>query len=144
MKKQTLFLVAGGMLAFASCNNEGAGGYTDAQVDSMVNARVELIQAELEAQNDSLINARAYEIADSIIAASKGVTKTTSKSTKPTTSATPPKEEPKPATIGNGKPKIGDKKNQDDNTIGNGKPKIGDKKNQDDNSIGNGKPKIGK
>ena len=98
MKKQTLFLIAGGMLAFASCNNEGAGGYTDAQVDSMVNARVELIQAELEAQNDSLINARAYEIADSIIAASKGGTKTTSRSTKPSTPAkTTPAAPEKPA-----------------------------------------------
>lgn len=74
MKKQTLLLMAGGILALASCNNEQAAdaGMNQAQVDSAVNARVEEIRAELMAQNDSLINALAQWKADSIIAAMKG------------------------------------------------------------------------
>ncbi len=72
MKKQALFLMAGALVAFASCNtatnNEGA---SQAQIDSMVNARVEEIRLEMMSQNDSLINAMALVKADSIIAAMK-------------------------------------------------------------------------
>ncbi len=73
MKKQTLLLLAGGMLAFASCNNApaGGGGMSQAQVDSAVNARVDAMRTELTMQNDSLINAMAQIKADSMIAAMK-------------------------------------------------------------------------
>ncbi len=75
MKKQSLLLLAGGMLALASCQNEAAApaaGPSEAQIDSMVNARVEAIRTELMASNDSLINALAQWKADSMIAAMKG------------------------------------------------------------------------
>lgn len=82
MKKQLLLLTAGGMLAFASCKNEAPvadAGASQAQIDSIVNARVEEIRAELMAQNDSLINALAQWKADSMIAAMKGAKPTASK-----------------------------------------------------------------
>lgn len=75
MKKQLLLLTAGGMLALASCKNEApatAAGPSDAQIDSMVNARVEEMRTQLMAENDSLINALAQWKADSMIAAMKG------------------------------------------------------------------------
>ncbi|OSZ79322.1 hypothetical protein CAP35_14005 [Chitinophagaceae bacterium IBVUCB1] len=75
MKKQSLLLLAGGMLALASCQNEAAApaaGPSEAQIDSMVNARVEEARMELMASNDSLINALAQWKADSMIAAMKG------------------------------------------------------------------------
>ncbi|MBN8671716.1 MAG: hypothetical protein ACK4EY_03790 [Flavipsychrobacter sp.] len=94
MKKQTLLLLAGGMLAFASCQNEapaGSAGPSEAQIDSMVNARVEAMRSELMAQNDSLINALAQWKADSMIAAMKGA--------KPAATPKPaPKPAPKPTT----------------------------------------------
>jgi len=93
MKKQTLLLLAGGMLAFASCQNEapaGNAGPSEAQIDSMVNARVEAIRSELMLQNDSLINALAQWKADSMIAAMKGA--------KPAATKPAPKPAPKPTT----------------------------------------------
>lgn len=138
MKKQTLLLLAGGMLAFASCQNEapaGNAGPSEAQIDSMVNARVEAIRGELMLQNDSLINALAQWKADSMIAAMKGA--------KPAASAKPvakpkPVETPKPKTVGNGKPSMSG--NTTPGTVGNGKPSMsGDKK---DGTVGNGKPSM--
>ena len=76
MKKQLLFITAGTMLAFASCKNEtpatAEAGASQAQIDSMVNAKVDAIRADLMAQNDSMINAMAQWKADSMIAAMKG------------------------------------------------------------------------
>lgn len=74
MKKQSLLLITGGLLAMASCNTEPAGNAEDAQatIDSTVNARVEQIRLELQAQNDSIINEMAMYRADSIIAARTG------------------------------------------------------------------------
>lgn len=142
MKKQGLLLIAGGLLALASCQNDANTGASDAQIDSMVNARVEELRMEMMMQNDSLINAMATLKADSICGAKTGGT-STSGTKKPSTN-TPSKPEPtKPTTIGNGKPRLGDKANQDPNTVGNGKPRMGDKKDQDANTIGNGKPKMG-
>ncbi len=92
MKKQTLFLMAGGLLAFASCNTE-TGGYTEAYVDSVVNERVAQIQMELEEQNEARIHALALEKADSILAARAGKTTTTKKTTT-TSKTTAPKEAP--------------------------------------------------
>lgn len=74
MKKQSLLLISGGLLALASCNTEPAAdtGDTQAKIDSMVNERVEQIRLELQAQNDSIINEMAMYRADSIIAARTG------------------------------------------------------------------------
>ena len=72
MKKQALFLMAGALVAFASCNNAPTEGASQAQIDSTVNARVEEIRLQLMAENDSLINALAQMKADSMIAAMKG------------------------------------------------------------------------
>ena len=145
MKKQTLVLLAGGLLTFAACTNDQAtGGYTQEQLDSAVNARVTEIQAQLQASNDSAINALAQIKADSMLAAMKGggsVTRsTTTKTTTPatsttttTTTTTPPR------TVGNGKPDM--KGEKGDGTIGNGKPRMGGEK-KDDGTIGDGKPKM--
>ncbi len=142
MKKQSLLLISGGLLALASCNTEPAAdtGDSQAKIDSMVNERVEQIRLELQAQNDSIINEMAMYRADSIIAARTG--KAAPSRPKPkapqaddrATETTKEVEE----TVGSGKPRIGDK-NKDE--VGSGKPKIGDKK--DDNEVGSGKPKIG-
>lgn len=112
MKKQTLLLMAGGLMALASCNNNAgeATGASQAQIDSMVNARVEEIRTQMMASNDSLINAMAAMKADSIIAAMKNTggtitktTKTVIKPTKPTppTNVTPAHKSPEgPANTG--------------------------------------------
>lgn len=74
MKKQSLLLITGGLLAMASCNTEPAAtaDNSQAKIDSMVNERVEQIRLELQAQNDSIINEMAMYRADSIIAARTG------------------------------------------------------------------------
>jgi len=74
MKKQSLLLITGGLLAMASCNTEPAAtaDNSQAKIDSMVNERVEQIRLELQAQNDSIINEMAVFRADSIIAARTG------------------------------------------------------------------------
>lgn len=74
MKKQSLLLITGGILAFASCNTDTAAtaDNSQAKIDSMVNERVEMIRAELEAKNDSIINEMAIYRADSIMAAMTG------------------------------------------------------------------------
>lgn len=94
MKKQALFLLAGGLLTFAACTNEqvSSGGFTQEQVDSAVNARVAELQAAMQASNDSAINALAQWKADSMIAAAKGQTTSTPKPT--TKTNTPPKQDP--------------------------------------------------
>ncbi len=102
MKKQTLLLMAGGLMALASCNNNAgeATGASQAQIDSMVNARVEEIRTQMMASNDSLINAMAAMKADSIIAAMKNtggtITKTTKTVIKPSapTNVTPAQKAP--------------------------------------------------
>lgn len=141
MKKQSLLLITGGLLAMASCNTEPAGSAEDAQatIDSTVNARVEEIRLELQAQNDSIINEMAMYRADSIIAARTGkAAPARPRPTAPvsTDRATETSKEVQEETIGNGKPRIG----KDNDEIGSGKPKIGDKK---DDEVGSGKPKIG-
>lgn len=98
MKKQSLLLVTGGILAFASCNTDTAGTVDNSQakIDSMVNERVEMIRAELEAKNDSIINERAIYLADSMMAVAAGKPAPARKpSTKPAEQPTPAKDEPK-------------------------------------------------
>ena len=73
MKKQSLLLITGGILAFASCNSDTATtDNSQAKIDSMVNERVEEIRMELQLKNDSIINELAIYRADSIMAAAKG------------------------------------------------------------------------
>lgn len=74
MNKYKLTLVAGAVLAFASCNPEAGNNEENdqAMVDSMVDARVEEIRMELLQRNDSIINALAMWKADSILAAKTG------------------------------------------------------------------------
>lgn len=143
MKKQGLLLIAGGLLALASCQNDANNGASDAQIDSMVNARVEELRMEMMMQNDSLINEMALMKADSICGAKTGSGSSASGTKKPGSNTSSKPEPTKPSTIGNGKPRLGDKANQDPNTVGNGKPRLGDKRDQDANTIGNGKPKMG-
>ena len=82
MKKQSLLLMGGALLACASCQQENtAGGFTQEQVDSIVNVRVQEQMITLQASNDSVINAVAQWKADSIIAAMKGNAPATPKPT---------------------------------------------------------------
>lgn len=144
MKKQSLLLITGGILAFASCNPDTSGNAEEmqAKVDSIVNARVEQIRMELQEKNDEYIMEMAIYRADSIMAIKTGKKVVAKKPKTPvvetagSTSTTNPVEEKK-ETIGNGKPKMG---NSDPNTIGNGKPKMG---NNSSDEVGNGKPKMG-
>jgi hypothetical protein len=72
MKKQALLIVAGGLMIFASaCNNQQSNTPSQGQVDSMVNARVDKMQDDMQAKNDSIINAQAKAQADSIAIATK-------------------------------------------------------------------------
>lgn len=104
MKKQALFLLAGGLLTFAACTNDQApaGGYTQEQVDSAVDARLLELQAQMQATNDSTINVLAQWKADSMIAAAKGQKPATTKprvNTPPPTTTTPvATPDPKPTT----------------------------------------------
>lgn len=102
MKKQSILFLAGGLLALASCNNNaGNGGMTQAQVDSIVNIKVQEMTVQMQASNDSMINSVAQMKADSMIAAMKGATSSSSHTTKhssttsaPATTATPPPPPP--------------------------------------------------
>ncbi len=99
MRKQSFLFIAGAaLLALASCQpNTNETAPDQAQIDSMVNARVEELRLEMLAQNDSLINALAIQKADSIVAAMKGGS---TPARKPTASKPPVKETPKPTTPG--------------------------------------------
>ena len=80
IKKQTLLVLAGGLLTFAACTNEAKDGeYTQEQVDSIVDARVMEMQTQMQMSNDSAINALAQWKADSMIAAAKGQAPSTPK-----------------------------------------------------------------
>lgn len=141
MKKQSLLLITGGLLAMASCNTEPAAtaDNSQAKIDSMVNERVEQIRLELQAKNDSIINEMAIYRADSIIAARTGKKTTARPKPAPSTGVDKPADKPvkEEQTVGSGKPKIG---NKDEGEVGNGKPKIG---NKNEAEVGSGKPKIG-
>jgi hypothetical protein len=71
MKKQSFLLLAGTFLTITACNTTNDNQYSEAQIDSMVNARVDEMRLQMMTQNDSLINALAAQRADSIIAAMK-------------------------------------------------------------------------
>ena len=83
MKKQSLLLIGGALLAFASCQPESStdGMYTQEQVDSIVDARVMEQMMVLQNNNDSVINALAQMKADSMIAELKAGKPVTTKTT---------------------------------------------------------------
>lgn len=85
MKKQSFLLMAGALMALASCQNDNSNTADQAQIDSMVNARVEEMRIQMMAANDSLINIEAQRRADSIIAAMKGGNTVTTHTTRTTT-----------------------------------------------------------
>ena len=117
MKKQTLLLLAGGLLTIASCTSEAGGGYTQEQVDSAVNARVAEMQAAMQASNDSAINALAQLKADSMIAAMKGTPvppKSTTKAPPKTTTPTAPVQTAPPPKA---KDDVTDRKNSNSNDV---------------------------
>jgi len=104
MKKYILLFGAGSMLALASCG----GGETKPEesqqaIDSAVNAKMQVKEAEMKAYNDSIINAAAIEKAkaDSIKAAAEQIKasggKSTGKTSKPSSKPTPPPPPPTPA-----------------------------------------------
>ncbi|WP_118976678.1 hypothetical protein [Taibaiella koreensis] len=146
MKQRLLILAAATAVAFAACNggNNQEGSYTKAQLDSITTAKTDSAAAALKAQNDSAINAKAADearkadslrVIDSVIAATKKSSSTTTtvikKSgnggiKKTTTKKENVEESSEPATIGRGKPAMGDNqpKKEDNNTIGRGKPKM--------------------
>lgn len=138
MKKYFLLFAAGGLLTLASCGGENTPTET-INVDSLAQVKVDSIAAAEKAISDSTIAAQAVITADSLrmvmrddsiaAAAAKAAgrkapaKRVVTKSTTTEVEVAPP---PPPQTIGNGKPKMGDK-TQDNNTIGNGKPKMGNK-----------------
>lgn len=84
--------MAGGLMSLASCTTEThESDMSQAQIDSAVNSRVEEIRMEMMRQNDSLINAMAQVKADSIIAAMKGGSSVTTKTTTTRTTTVKPK-----------------------------------------------------
>jgi uncharacterized membrane protein len=132
MKKQSILFLAGGLMALASCNNGGQNaGMSQAQVDSMVNVKVQEMTVQMQAKNDSSINALAQAKADSMINAMKGASASAAPapshhSSKPAATPTPAPA-PQPATVGNGKPDMrnqGNAQQSKDKTIGNGKPSM--------------------
>jgi hypothetical protein len=102
MKKYAILLLAGSMIALASCGDD-SNNTTQEQIDSAANARSSAMEAELRAKNDSLINAMAMmkadsaARADSLAMAAKGrpatspvrtTTTTTTRTTRPTVKTT--------------------------------------------------------
>lgn len=86
MKNRILLLSGITAFGLASCTNPTATGtYTQEQLDSIVQYRVDSIAMELKMQNDSLI----YAMADSIAMATKSGTTTTTTGNKVTRPANP-------------------------------------------------------
>src|SRR5690606_41661845 len=63
MKNRILLLAAASTLGFAACNQSTDGQYTQEQLDSIVNYKVDSIESALKLQNDSLISAMADSLA---------------------------------------------------------------------------------
>ncbi len=87
-------MMAGSLLALASCNNAATTAPSQAQIDSMVNSRVDMARIEMEAKNDSIINAMVTMRVDSTLLAMKSggsSAKTTRPNTTKPTTSTPPK-----------------------------------------------------
>lgn len=103
MKKVSL-LLAGGILALASCKEEGAtGGMTQMQVDSAINARVNHALDSMATATEGRINELAMYIADSIVKAKQGITVTTPRPAPITRGTGTPPPAPAPGNTGTGK-----------------------------------------
>lgn len=93
--KKILFLVAGvAALGLTSCQQEAPADNSQERIDSMVNARVEEIRAQMMAENDRIIDSLAMVRADSMLAAAKGtkVKAPTKAPVKPTRTVANPNE----------------------------------------------------
>lgn len=115
------------------------------QIDQMVKDKV----ANFKVEKDNECKAKAMNAAsakaDSTLKAMDAMKAKSAPAPKTVKKATV-KKVTKPATVGNGKPKLGNK--DDGSTIGTGKPKLGtpetkDAKKDDGTTIGKGKPKLG-
>lgn len=135
MKKYFLLFSAGATITLASCGGDSNTAEQTINVDSLAQVKVDSIAAVEKAKTDSLIAAtakatadsiEAVRIADSIAKASKAPAKRTTSSSKKSTNKTAINTEvvatPPPQSIGNGKPKMTEEKQN--NTIGDGKPKL--------------------
>ena len=130
MKKQFLFL-AGSAIMFASCGSNNNQAQTQAQIDSTVNAKLNEHDQANAAKNDSTLKAIEKEKAEAAHREHEhGGKREEGNNAAP---APAPTQTVAPATIGNGKPKMGgetqtnDASKQNSGTIGNGKPKMGGK-----------------
>jgi hypothetical protein len=153
MKKSLFILAAASVVGFAACNGSNSEGkltpeQAKAQADSISKIRLDSAQSAMKIQTDSAINAKAnadaktadsLRVMDSMAAEIKKAQTTSVKTVvhhksggngKGTTSTTtttmaPP---PPPATIGTGKPKMGENSNTNNSnsngTVGSGKPKF--------------------
>jgi len=59
-------------ILFASCSGGTQEPPSHAEVDSIVNARVNTLQVQMQSKNDSIINDMAKKRADSILTTMKG------------------------------------------------------------------------
>lgn len=119
----------------ASCNNAEEAkklAEADAQaIQTAVDAQLTGLQEGVNAECTVLVDSIATEQYNAWVAAEG---KKTGAKPKPKPKPEEPKKE---ATVGDGKPKMG---NKDEGTVGDGKPKMG---NTDEKTIGTGKPKMG-
>ncbi|MBL0308597.1 MAG: hypothetical protein IPP77_02585 [Bacteroidetes bacterium] len=147
MKKKFMNLSAVAMLSasfiLGSCDNAAENQKLMDADNTAIQTMVDAKMAELQAQADADCTAQVQEKADALYAeamaaASKGGKKVVAK---PVAKPAAKKEEPKPETVGSGKPKMGT--TSDPNTVGSGKPKMGATGSTGSNTIGNGKPKMG-
>lgn len=143
---KNILLVGAAIVSLAACKQE-AKAPTEAEIDKLVNEKVEKAKQDMQTSCDEMIMAMANAKADSIlgVALNKPATRTVvAKPKKVTpTKKTPVVKEKEPETVGNGKPKMGGSKAA--GTVGNGKPKMGaaSESGSTKKTIGGGKPKMG-
>jgi hypothetical protein len=146
MKKIFLVLgVCGAMAAtLSSCNNaaetEKLTNEQNAKIQSLVDEKLTALEGEVAAECDAEVLAAATAEYDALVAAAaKGGKKVAVKPVAKPKPVEAKKEEPKPTTVGNGKPNMnGDK---GDGKVGSGKPNM-DGGTGTPNTVGSGKPKM--
>jgi len=158
---KSILIVGAAVIGLASCEPEMTQP-TEEQIDAKVQELVSQRRSELQAQCDADLLAAANMEADKIIMASANqpAAAAPAPAPAPRAAAAPrratPKAKPRvttpakqpviekkqePATVGNGKPKMGGSK--DNKTIGSGKPKMGSGNSGSEGTVGSGKPKMG-
>jgi len=94
MKTRLFLLAAAATIGLTACQNENAGtGYTQEQLDSIVQFKADSASNALKMENDSMINAMAIDSANRAAQNTKATTTTTTKTTtnkKPSTSTPVP------------------------------------------------------